>query len=515
MLSLSASCMAGSEKLELKQQRFFLSSEPSQTGADELWQIPVCTRTSAGANGSCTLMTQAQQTESALACSDWTFGNRDAKGYYRVAYAPDDLKQLASIAERQLNVPERIALVEDTWAMTRADKTSVADFLTVSQQLRAEQNQRVVDSLASHLEYIGQSLGAETPERSARYQAFIREQFSGLAKQIGWNPGPSDTDEQKTLRASLLEILGSANDPEAVALARKLVQQYAQNPGSVDGTLIGPAFSVAAENGDVALYDRFTEALNSSKSTDEYYHYLYALVGFRQPQLVERTLGLLDAHKVRQQDYPRLWSVALKPRCSQWRMGVFEGSLDRSGPKGNFVWRKRCRFRFGKRMFRRNARGCEAILCHSSRARRAARRSTESGANQQLCGVQASAAIEYAPVAGNAVTGQIPGSIITDSAVRCRYSLFPKCVTDINPVACDVTRSELHVVADVVVVEFRSYVHRMCNVHAESRAQMHKEVFAANEIVALAGLLIDADAAALIETGAQPADATHGSKANM
>jgi aminopeptidase N len=321
MLSLSASCVAGSETLELKQQRFFLSSEPSQTGADELWQIPVCTRTSAGANGSCRLMTQAQQSQLVASCSDWTFGNRDAKGYYRVAYTPDDLKKLASIAERQLNVPERIALVEDTWAMTRADKTSVADFLTVAQQLRAEQNQRVVDSLASHLEYIGQSLGAETPEKSSRYQAFIREQFAGLAKQIGWNPGPSDTDEQKTLRASLLEILGSANDSDAVALARKLVQQYAQNPGSVDGTLIGPAFSVAAENGDLALYDRFTEALNSSKSTDEYYHYLYALVGFRQPQLVERTLSLLDQHRVRQQDYPRFFGALLSnpaARSAAW-----------------------------------------------------------------------------------------------------------------------------------------------------------------------------------------------------
>jgi aminopeptidase N len=322
MLSLSASCAAGSERLELKQQRFFLSSEPSQPGADELWQIPVCTRTSAGANGSCTLMTQAQQSQTIGNCSDWIFGNRDAKGYYRVAYASDDLKKVAGIAERQLNVPERIALVEDAWAMTRANKTSIADFLSVAQQLRTEQNQRVVDSLAGHLEYIGQSLDVEnhldsagqaarSNEKSVRYQAFIREQFAGLAKQIGWNPGANDSDEQKTLRASLLEILGSANDPDAVALARKVVQQYSQDPGSVDGTLIGPAFTVAAENGDVALYDRFTEGLNSSKSTDEYYHYLYALTDFRQPQLVERTLGLLDQHKVRQQDYPRFFGALL------------------------------------------------------------------------------------------------------------------------------------------------------------------------------------------------------------
>lgn len=309
MLSMSESCNGGSQTLKLSQQRFFVSPESTQV-ANELWHIPACTRSSGNSVGGCMLVTQAEQTESVPGCSDWTFGNRDAKGYYRVGYTPEDLKEIAGVAEQQLNVPERIALIEDAWAMTRAGKTSVADFLVVSQHFSGEQNRHVVDSLANHLQYVKASLVSGDQDRQ-KFKEFLRAQFAPLTKQLGWEPRADDTDEQKALRSSLLEILGSAGDPEAVAVARKLVQQYMHEPSSVDATLAGSAFSLAAENGDGEFYRRVTEALNASRSSDEYYHYLYALADFRQPLLLDPTIALIDQGKVRQQDYPRFFGALL------------------------------------------------------------------------------------------------------------------------------------------------------------------------------------------------------------
>ena len=215
---------------------------------------------------------------SASSCQAWVFANRDAKGYYRVAYTPEGLKKIAQIAEKQLNVPERIAFLEDAWAMTRATKTSAVDFLAVSQALRGEQNRHVMDLLGTHLRYLKDS--AVSADRQQKFDHFVQVQFGALAKKLGWNPLPSDTDDQKALRASLLETLGAAGDQEAVAVARHIVEQYMENPTSVEGTISGPAFAIAAANGSPALYDRFLQALSSSKSSDEYYHYLYALADF-------------------------------------------------------------------------------------------------------------------------------------------------------------------------------------------------------------------------------------------
>ncbi|HVH86549.1 MAG TPA: M1 family metallopeptidase [Terriglobales bacterium] len=309
MVSLAASCNGNSEKLELKQQRFLISSEHLSTNGDELWQIPICTKSSATTGASCGLMASPETTMASLGCADWVFGNRNAQGYYRVAYSSEELKKVAAAAEDHLNVPERIALVEDAWATTHSGKTSVADFLGLSEQLRGELNLHVIDSLANHLRYLRDSLVAS--DQRQKYQAFIRDEFVSPAAQLGWDERGDETDDQRALRASLLGILGDAGDPDAIRASRNVVNRYMSNPSSVDATLVGDAFTVVANTGDQALYDRFVHALNSSKAADEYYHYLYALTDFRQPELINRTISLLDQGKVRQQDYPRFFGALL------------------------------------------------------------------------------------------------------------------------------------------------------------------------------------------------------------
>jgi len=299
----------------MKQQRFLISSDPANSENSQTWQLPVCTKSSGNKQGLCALITAREQTASAPARSDWVFGNRDAKGYYRVAYTPANLEKISAGAEQQLNVPERIAFVEDTWAMTLAGKTSLADFLKLSHQLRSEANLHVIEALSSHLDYVADS--RITPEDRAKFNQFVRDQFGAAAQGVGWEPTKTDTDEQKALRASLLEILGDADDRDAIATARKLVTQYMSDPASVDGTTIGDAFTVAAHTGDPALYDRFTQGFNESKSTDQYYHYLFALADFQQPELLNRTMSLVSQGKVREQDYPRFFGALLSNPASR------------------------------------------------------------------------------------------------------------------------------------------------------------------------------------------------------
>ncbi len=309
MLSVATSCAGSSAKLNVGQQRFFVSPERLQSPETEQWQIPACLKTEQSASTACTLVVQKTQTEPLNSCPQWVFGNRDAQGYYRVAYSPENLKRIAAVAEQQLNTPERIAFVEDAWAMTRVGRNSVTDFLSLSESLRAEHNRHVIDLLAAHLKYVGDSLVPSSEQE--KYRTSVRQQFAPLAQHLGWAARPDDSDEQKALRGALLEILGEAADPDAVAAANDLVQHYMKDPTNVDGTLSAAAFTVAAENGGLELYNQFTAALANSRSTDEYYHYLYSLPRFRQPELVSRTLALVDRGEVRQQEFPRFFAALL------------------------------------------------------------------------------------------------------------------------------------------------------------------------------------------------------------
>jgi aminopeptidase N/puromycin-sensitive aminopeptidase len=309
LVTVSGSCHVDHTPLVVEQQRFYVSPQSAAKAPEQQWQIPVCTKSAKPWPGKCFLLAARQEKQEVNHCG-WLMANRDAKGYYRVLYQdPKDLMVVAAAAEKELTVPERIAFVEDTWAMARSGKQPVGIFLDVAQELRPERNRNVVEFIAEHMIGIARSLVPE--QERTKYDEIIRRQFAPLAKEIGWSPSADDTDDQKAQRASLLGILGSAGDPEAVAEAQKITQAYIKDPGSVEGTIIGPALSVAAANGDAALYDQFAAAMEHAHSAEEYYHFLFALTTFRRPELARRTLALIDQGKIRQQDYTGVFSALL------------------------------------------------------------------------------------------------------------------------------------------------------------------------------------------------------------
>ena len=310
VITVGTSCAANMTRIDVQQSQFFLSPKAAKPGPPAIWQIPVCLK-----GGACMLVTAPAQSISQSGCSPAVYANRDAKGYYRVAYAPETLRALAQTAETSLTSPERIALIEDTWAMARAGKAPVGQFLDLAKALKAESDRTAVGLLAGHLQYLGGSLVPDA-QRTA-FRTFLTSQFAPLAADLGWEPKPSDTEEQKVLRASLLGILGNAGDIAAVEAARRMAQSFLNTPSSVDGTLAGTALGVAAANGDAKLYDDFTAAYVRSKDADTAGLYLYSLADFRDPELLRKTIALIDSGRVREQEYPRLFSALLNNPASR------------------------------------------------------------------------------------------------------------------------------------------------------------------------------------------------------
>jgi puromycin-sensitive aminopeptidase len=315
VVSVRGECRTHYASLQFEQQRFYLSPESGDSRPAQQWQIPICLKVAKDRGSACELITNKKEDVALKACPAWFFANRDAKGYYRVAYDPLTLMKIADAAEKELNAPERIALLEDAWAMTHTGRNSVGVFMQLAQTMRSEHDGNVIGLVASHLGYVESSLvGPEqNKEQAEKYRRFMTMQFGLLAQQLGWALRPDDGDEEKALRARLLAILGRASDPQAIAVAKSIVQKYLKNPDSVEGTIVGPAFHVAAENGDVAFYDQLTEAVDKTGCDA----CLFALAAFRQPTLTERTVGLIDQGKVRQQDFPRFFSALLANPAAQ------------------------------------------------------------------------------------------------------------------------------------------------------------------------------------------------------
>ena len=311
IVNVKAQCSGNTTSVTVTQQRYYFDRSKFESANDQLWQIPLCLKGSAGGSVKCELLTQKEATFTLTGCSNWVLANAGAAGYFRAGYQPDAVRALARDAETKLSPAERISLQNDIWASVRVGREPVGDYLAFAQGLQADGNRAVLEDVLGRLDYIGEYLPNDSDRDS--FRAWLRQYLTPLMKNIGWEPKPGESDEQKTLRSRLVYYLGhDARDPDAIAKAREVADKALADPASVDHQLAGASLGVAAINGDTAYYDKLMSALKNTKSPEEYYAYFYTLPQFGNRELLERTLEFAVSSDVRSQDALGLISNVLE-----------------------------------------------------------------------------------------------------------------------------------------------------------------------------------------------------------
>ncbi|MCU1300446.1 MAG: pepN 2 [Candidatus Sulfotelmatobacter sp.] len=309
IINVKSQCSGGSTAVMLDQRRYYYDREKFQAPSDQLWQVPLCMKSSTGAQ-KCELLTKREQTFTLPGCSTWVLANAGASGYYRSGYGADAVRALAGDAESKLSPAERIALQTDIWASVRVGREPVGDYLAFVQGLRSERNRAVLEDVLGQLNYIGRYLVTDSDRES--YRQWLRQNLTPILKDVGEESKAGESDEQRTLRARLFTALGyDARDSEVLAHARKIAEQVLNDPSSVDRDMAAAALTLAAVNGDEALYSRMMAAMKNPKSPEEYYMYLFSLPQFTDPKLTERTLAYAVSPEVRSQDALQLVSNVL------------------------------------------------------------------------------------------------------------------------------------------------------------------------------------------------------------
>lgn len=312
LVSVSASCSKGRSKIELSQARYFFNRELLDRGSSELWQIPVCLKL--GNREKCELLTHKSQTVEMTGCGP-VYANAGARGYYRSAYDAATLHGLAAAAEQNLSPAERVQLVQDAWAEVRVNRAPVGDFLSLAEALKSDPTRAVTQQISRELEYINDNV-VTGADRTA-YEAWVRRTFAPVGEQLGWTPQPNDSQEQRARRADLLRLVGGVgHDPKLIEFSRQLTEKALQGE-AVDPTLLYPALSIAARNGDAALYDGIQKRAETATSPEDMFRYLQALGDFRAPALVERSLEYAISPQVRSQDAPFLMGALLANHGTQ------------------------------------------------------------------------------------------------------------------------------------------------------------------------------------------------------
>src|SRR5262249_5760060 len=285
LIGVSRQCVQGGTAITPRQERFFVAGTRHEPGR---WQIPVCVRAGGQTTATCDVLSETSHTFTvAGTCAPWVFANAGARGYYRTAYASDALRTMAPRVGSELAPAERLSLIDDEWALVRAGRHGVGDYLTLATGYGREHVSGVLDAALHGLSFAHEYL--TSGETRTRFEAFARSLFQPLYDEVGFAATPGDNDDRKQLRATVIAALGVlGNDADLAARARGAADRALAGAAPLESTAAGTVLRIAAQHGDARLFDALLAAAERTSDPDEHYRYLYALAAFRDPTLIGR-----------------------------------------------------------------------------------------------------------------------------------------------------------------------------------------------------------------------------------
>jgi alanyl aminopeptidase len=299
LVTAGLDCSGGPAKLEVSQQRFLPLGSAGTTS--QLWKIPVCVRYPAGSGEArqCTLLDRTSSEmplSKASGCPAWVEASAGADGYYRVLYRGDLLSALLKDEGRPLSLPEKVALIGDIAALTGNGKVRLGKALALAPALAGDSVRQVVTKtmeITTGLE--DKYLVAEN--LLPRYRRYLLDLYGARARSLGWKVRPGESDETRLLRPRLLDVIANeAEEPEAIAEAKKLAIAWLEDHKAVAPDMVEVVLASAARHGDRELFDRIRATAKQEKDENFRRTLLFSLGLVPNPAIIKvaMPIGLTD-----------------------------------------------------------------------------------------------------------------------------------------------------------------------------------------------------------------------------
>jgi puromycin-sensitive aminopeptidase len=288
--------------VELRQARFF--ADPAIKPTSQVWPVPLVLRygTRDGAVKETRFLLDKPSATVELPEATWYFPNGGGVGFYRFAF---DDRSIALLAKEiaQLTPEERLSLLDDQWALARANKATVGQVLNLVAGLKGEDDLYVLRTLAEILAWLTHNVVHGATERP--FRELVDATFRPQLERLGWENRADDTSDEREKRQLVIGTLGHSAAAEDVrAEARRRITAHLDGTSRLQPDVAGPIASVAAISGDAALYERYVARMKEAQKTDpqEENRFRVALTDFRDPTIVARFAGSIFTDLIRDQD---------------------------------------------------------------------------------------------------------------------------------------------------------------------------------------------------------------------
>ncbi|MFL5377983.1 MAG: M1 family aminopeptidase [Myxococcales bacterium] len=305
-------------KVTIRQRRFFSDPQARENGSPTRWLVPVVLRIGdrSGTRERRELLRTAEQEIDLGSEPSWVLGNAGARGFYRVAYEPEDLRRLIA-AVPQLASEERMTLVADQWALVRAG-AEVGPFIELCEGIaRAERDHVVLDEVVGRLSWL-EHRGVSDADRPLLH-AFLRRLFAPIARELGWDPREGEDDERRLLRATALRGLTLlAREEGSIREAQERYRGHvAAHPRALDPNLLDLVVAAAARTADRARFEELRKRAGEELDPAAKRRFLLALAMVEQPDLISHAIELSLQEDVKMQDFASFAGTLLANRATR------------------------------------------------------------------------------------------------------------------------------------------------------------------------------------------------------
>ncbi|PRC94959.1 M1 family metallopeptidase [Solimicrobium silvestre] len=296
LVSVQSNCDAnGNRSITLNQQQFLASGNSAGTAH---WNIPLQIRTGTSTTAKSVLLTKDGQTEAAGKCEEALSVNADTVGYYRTNYDAATL-QANNRHFSTMSNGDRIALLDDQWALVKAGKQNLSGFFALASAMGTDQNLR-------SWQIITEALGdIEHAERGTPgYDAFVtyaRSIIKPLANQLGWENKAGETPGIQRLRRTVLSDLGAWGDADVIAEARARFALFVKDRTAIPVDNQGFILAIVALNASGAEFEQLHALAKSAKNETEMRRYYPVMMLARDPAVASKASEIVLSDEIPKQ----------------------------------------------------------------------------------------------------------------------------------------------------------------------------------------------------------------------
>ncbi len=299
--------------VSLRQERFFIN--PGHDKLDEkFWPIPLMASEETAPE-----QFVDETIEFDLPDSHTLKLNNGQSGFYRTTYNTTHLKYLGELIRRGRLAPiDRLGVLSDTFETAKAGESSTVDALQFLGNFSAETDYTTWDVIASSLGGIRSVMDSD--ELRDLMKPYTRTLVKDELERLGWDRKKDDSHFDLLLRPIILGMAAAADEPwviekinvlfnaaheaEDIApdLRAPINNKQLKRGIDIDPDLRGVVFGNVARRGGAKEFDRLVSMHNETTLSDERLTLSAAITGFKQPELIEKALSMINSDVVRLQD---------------------------------------------------------------------------------------------------------------------------------------------------------------------------------------------------------------------